>query len=170
MLISEGYRAQNRKLMETDPSYAISGHAMREMIRQMSDWGRKEILDYGCGRKLLQFALGPAYTVHNYDPAVPDCDTTPEPADVVYCGDVLEHVEPDCIDDVLRDLRRVVKGTGLFRICLVASSKTLEDGRNAHLMVKSNDWWRENLIWAGFTILKEKPKHEISTITWFMVK
>jgi hypothetical protein len=167
-VITESYRELNRKLLATD-GYAVSGYKMRDSVRELSDFGRKEILDYGCGRKLLAFSLGPAYTVHNYDPAVPDCSATPEPAEMVYCGDVLEHVEPDCLSDVLADLRRCVIGRGLFRICIADSTKTLDDGRNAHLLVKPHDWWREKLLGAGFAITREKPKAEINHMTWFEV-
>lgn len=170
MLISEEYRSQNRWLIENNKNYAISGHTRRNEMRVLSDWGRKEILDYGCGRKLLQFALGPAYTVHNYDPAVPDCDTAPEPCETVYCGDVLEHIEPDCLEDVLADLRRCVIGKGFFSIALNPSRTSLPDGRNAHLIQEPHGWWKEKLIAAGFTIVAEKNEAEVDGVTWFEVK
>lgn len=168
-LISEEYRALNREAIENDPNYAISGHTKRQSVRELSDWGRKEVLDYGCGKKLLEQALGPAYRVHNYDPAVPDCDKAPEPCEVVYCGDVLEHIEPECLSEVLADLHRVTTGVGLFRICLCKSSKTFADGTNSHRIIESHDWWKDTLVKAFFRILNEKPKKEISEITWFLV-
>jgi hypothetical protein len=168
-VITESYREQNRWLIENNPKYAISGHNNRDQVRPIADYGRKEILDYGCGRKLLAFALGPAYSVFNYDPAVPDCADTPAPREVVYCGDVLEHIEPDCLDDVLADLRRCVIGIGLFRIAIVPSNTSLPDGRNAHLLVHPHEWWKQKLIEAGFKIMDEKPKEEIVGMTWFEV-
>jgi hypothetical protein len=170
MLISEHYREQNAHLIKNNPNYAISGKRWRDKVRLLSDWGRKPILDYGAGRCYLKTALGPAYTVHCYDPCVEAIASTPEPCEVVYCGDVLEHIEPDCLSDVLADLRRVVIGVGLFGIAIAPSSTSLPDGRNAHLLVKPYEWWRERLIEAGFTITNEKPQDEVVNMIWFEVR
>jgi hypothetical protein len=170
MLISEDYRQQNAHLIKTNPKYAISGKAARHRVRHMSDWGRKEILDYGCGRALLAQGLGPAYRVHNYDPCVEEYSADPIPKPVVYCGDVLEHIEPECLDHVLAHLREMVIDVGYFRIAVKPSHTTLPDGRNAHLIIQPHGWWRERLIGAGFEIIDEKPLEEIDGITWFVVK
>ncbi len=169
MLISEDYRQQNAELLENNPKYATSGNEFRAEVRRLSDWGRKEILDYGCGRALLQRALGPAYRVHNYDPCVPEYANPPQPAAIVYCGDVLEHVEPECLADVLADIRRCVKERGLFRICIRPSIKTLPDGRNTHLIVENQDWWEQRILEAGFTIVAKKEMEPQDTRTWLEV-
>ena len=58
---------------------------------------------------------------------------------------MLEHIEPDCLDDVLLHLRTKVKKRLFFAISLRPAGKTLADGRNAHLIVESAEWWLERL-------------------------
>ena len=61
----------------------------------------KRVLDYGCGKGLLGLFL--PISVYNYDPAMPEWSADPEPEDYLLCTDVLEHVEPDCIEDVVEE-------------------------------------------------------------------
>ena len=80
-----------------------------------------------------------------YDPAIVGKDQEPEPADLVVCTDVLEHIEPDYLDEVLLHLRTKVKKRLFFAISLRPAGKTLADGRNAHLIVESAEWWLDRL-------------------------
>jgi FkbM family methyltransferase len=98
-------------------------------------------LDYGCGKQTLAAAL-PDLRVIGYDPAVPGLDAPPQPADLVVCTDVLEHVEPELIDNVLDDLCRVAKKAAFVTVATRPAVKTLADGRNAHLTVQPLAWWR----------------------------
>lgn len=152
-LITEEYRALNAQLHATRPDYGAGAHRWRDRVRQLSSWGRLAILEYGAGKGTLAKALGPAYTVTNYDPAVPEWSASPEPHPVVTCLDVLEHIEPECLNAVLADLWRVTAGKGLFVIHLGPAKKTLPDGRNTHLTQKPAAWWHETLSEAGFRVL-----------------
>ena len=76
---------------------------------------------------------------------------TPNPADIVACTDVLEHIEPECLEDVLADLRQVTKRLGFFTIATRPAKKFLADGRNAHLIQQDAKWWIERL-WKHFKI------------------
>lgn len=169
-MITPEYKELNRQLHETNPHYGISGAKWREFARHLSDWGRKPILDYGCGKQTLAKSLGPAYRVTNFDPCIPGLDAMPEPHDVVICGDVMEHVEPDCIELVLKEIRRLTKEKALFVIALGPSQKTLADGRNSHISQHPAEWWRGKLIDAGFTVAEEKPTEQTETATWFTVQ
>lgn len=170
MLISDTYRDLNAKLFETQPLYGVSGAGFRDNVRPLALWGRKKILDYGAGRCTLAKALGPAYSVTNYDPCKPELDQTPEPHDIVVCTDVLEHVEPDCLDAVLADLLRVTKERLFVSIAMRPSSQTLADGRNAHLTIENGDWWRARLEKAGFEIIETKPKERTVTLIWYVCR
>lgn len=152
MLITEQYREQNRALHAARADYGTSGQRYAAEVRPLADWGRKAILDFGAGKCTLAARLGPAYRVTNYDPCVEGLDATPEPHPVVTCTDVLEHVEPGCLDAVLADLRRVTQEVGLLVVHLTAAKKTLPDGRNAHLIQQPALWWQDKLIAAGFSI------------------
>ena len=151
-LITDAYREQNRQLHAERQDYGTSGKAWAPKVRALADWGRKAVLDFGCGKATLARRLGLAYQVTNYDPCIAGLDTPPAPHPVVVCGDVLEHVEPECLDDVLAELRRVTQWVGLFVVHLTAALKTLPDGRNAHLIQKPAGWWSDRIAGAGFVI------------------
>lgn len=143
MLISEEYRKLNAQLHE-NPDYGVSGRQWADHIKALSTkLGTRDILDYGCGKRTLQTALG--CEIKNYDPCIPEFSSPPEPALIVVCGDVLEHIEPENLDDVLDDLKRVVKHVGFFVIHTGPAKKHLADGRNAHLIQEGWEWWRPKL-------------------------
>ncbi len=112
------------------------------------------VLDYGCGRGHLKSELGDAYDVREYDPAIAGKDTRPSPASVVVCADVLEHIEPASIDNVLADLRNLTLTVAVMVIATRPSGKVMSDGRQAHLIVENAAWWRsrieEKFIIDGF--------------------
>src|SRR5206468_6026363 len=80
-------------------------------------------------------------TIHRYDPAIPQWSRPPAPCRFVVSIDVLEHIEPDLLDNVLDDLRRVTAGAGLFSVHTGPAQKILADGRNAHLIQQPASWW-----------------------------
>lgn len=89
-----------------------------------------------------------------YDPGVPDLADSPPPAQMVVCIDVLEHIEPSCIDDVLDHLEDVTKEILFATIHTAPAGKVLPDGRNAHLIQKPSEWWlpkiQDRFILKGF--------------------
>lgn len=114
------------------------GSGSKKHREKVSRFGFEDILDYGCGKGNL--GLG-----RKYDPAIPEFSADPEPADLVVCTDVLEHIEPECLDDVLGHIRSKTKKKAYFVIATRRAKKTLPDGRNAHLIVESSDWWLNKL-------------------------
>lgn len=147
MLISKEYRELNRKLHESNPLYGAdsfgwSGWAKELVINNEY----KTVLDYGCGKGNLKLALeGVDCEVAEYDPAIEGKDDEPSPAELVTCCDVLEHIEPVHLNAVLRHLKSLTQKRLFATISCRPASKTLEDGRNAHLIVKDSDWWHERL-------------------------
>ena len=89
-----------------------------------------------------------------YEPSNELWSSTPEPTEFVACIDVLEHIEPELLDNVLNDLQRVTMKFGLFTIHTGPAAKTLPDGRNAHLIQEPLSWW-EDKIKLRFKILKQ---------------
>jgi len=145
MLITEAYRELNARKHEQSATYGSYGHELVEQVRKLArEIPAHTILDYGCGKRTLEKALG--YAICNYDPAIPGCEASPAPADLVVCCDVLEHVELECVDDVLNDLQRVTLHTGLFIIDCKLANKHLPDGRNTHLIVEKPEWWMRKLL------------------------
>jgi hypothetical protein len=118
------------------------------------------ILDYGAGQQNLARKLPDLVSnliVDSYDPGIPAIADTPAPAPFVCCIDVLEHVEPEYIDQVLDDLQRVVANLGYFTVAVTPAAKILEDGRNAHLIIRPVEWW-EQKIQARFVIVERKGR------------
>jgi 2-polyprenyl-3-methyl-5-hydroxy-6-metoxy-1,4-benzoquinol methylase len=105
--------------------------------------GAETVLDYGSGKGSLKRALG--LPVAEYDPAVPEHAAEPVAADLVVCSDVLEHIEPECLDEVLDHLKQLAKKVGFFVIATRPAKKHLDDGRNAHLIVEDREWWMRKL-------------------------
>ena len=83
--------------------------------------------------------------VRNYDPAFPEWAGEPGQADMVYCGDVLEHIEPEYLDNVLDHIRDCARLGAILLPALIPARKHLADGRNAHLIVQPVGWWTKRI-------------------------
>jgi hypothetical protein len=148
MLISEGYRMQQKKLHDTT-QYGTASAGYAPMVAKMIDQNNVDtLLDYGAGSRLTliktiaqQRLAQRKFNYTAYEPAVDLYAKTPEPAEMVACLDVLEHIEPECLDAVLDDLKRVTQRIGFFTVSTVPAMKTLPDGRNAHLIQEPAEWW-----------------------------
>ena len=170
MRISEEYRKQNTELHESNSKFGGRGHKWAPRVADyMRAAGARDVLDYGCGKGTLVAALGVEFASRGYDPARPGYDATPVPADFVTCLDVLEHIEPECLTDVLEHLASLIVKEGLFVISLIPSDKNLPDGRNAHLIVETADWWIEALkpyfTWEKVPVWRRKTdKTELAVL------
>ena len=141
MLLTEAYRRELQKIHQEDEDW---GTGPRGNIIYICNFlycnNVEKLLDYGCGKgENLGWFL--PIEVSNYDPAMYEWSTDPEPEDYLLCTDVLEHIEPECIEDVLKHLVSKFNKKALLCISLQKSKKFLADGRNAHLLVKSDIWW-----------------------------
>lgn len=147
MLITDSYKRLNAELHDREPSYGTSGKKWTGAVYQVArQFDTRDVLDYGCGKQRLKEALADVLSIKGYDPAVPGLDAPPEPADLVVCTDVLEHIEPTCLDEVLIDLRRLTKRALFAVVSTRKAVKTLADGRNAHLIVEPPGWWLRRLL------------------------
>lgn len=154
-LISEAYRAQQTALHH-NPDYGVASVGWAPLVAEIVNQVKPDaLLDYGAGKGRLGPALGPLVEkmphVCLYDPAIPEIASPPSPAPVVACIDVLEHIEPDCLEAVLDDLMRVCAAVGVFTIATGPAAKTLPDGRNAHLIQQGPEWWMPKLF-ARFSV------------------
>lgn len=157
MLISESYRSLNRRLHE-EGSYGRKGDKWAARVKElMVEFQPSTILDYGCGQGALARALD--FEVQEYDPAILGKNTLPTPADLVVCTDVLEHVEPECVEDVLDHLQSVTRVALFAVISTRPAKKILADGRNAHLLVKDWEWWQYRLS-ARFELMNPIENHK----------
>jgi hypothetical protein len=153
MLISDAYRAQQEQLHE-NPNYGVASVQYAPLVSEMCNrLGVQHLLDYGCAKcRLFQnLKVDHKMTLQAYDPAVPQYSTPPVPAEMVACIDVLEHIEPEFLDDVLDDLARLTEAVAFLTVHTGPAVKVLADGRNAHLTQQPLEWWLPK-IWERFDI------------------
>lgn len=162
-LITPAYRAEQAVLHADPRGYGGKGKKWADVVETIArEYGASSMLDYGCGQGSLAIVLRDrGWTVREYDPAIPGKDERPSFADLVVCTDVLEHVERERLPAVLGHVRSLCRQVALLVVALDPSNKTLRDGRNAHLILESPDWWAEQVRLAGFT---EVPRAYVSTL------
>jgi hypothetical protein len=153
-LISPAYLETQVALHASPRGYGGRGDRWATTIVGIAEqYGCGSVLDYGCGQGSLAKALaGSNLVVREYDPAIPGKDGPPAFADLVVCTDVLEHIEPEKLDTVLRHLRVLARKVAFLVIATRPANKTLADGRNAHLIIQGDAWWRAQVDAAGFTV------------------
>jgi len=144
-LITEEYRRMQQEL-HRNPDYGVASVEYAPLVADVLRAQRiEEMLDYGAGKGRLGQALRERFNmpvrVHHYDPAIPEWAAPPEPRDLVACIDVLEHIEPELLSNVLDDLQRLTRRIGVFTVHTGAAAKVLADGRNAHLTQQPAAWW-----------------------------
>lgn len=126
----------------------------------ISDTTSVDLLDYGCGKAIWYTNT---ITVNNieyssirnfwnikefylFDPGVDKYSKKPNKKfDGVVCTDVLEHIHPDDIENVVSEIFSFAKKFVFFDIATVEDNKILSNGENAHLIVKPHNWWLDFL-------------------------
>jgi trans-aconitate methyltransferase len=127
----------------------------------MLEWNPYSLLDYGCGKGYILSELRDKYKnvlCEGYDPAVKMFSALPNKTyDCVFSNDVLEHIEPEYLSDVLAHINDLADKYVWLRIDTMPARKTLPDGRNAHLILESPDWWIDQIYtyMRGTVVYKE---------------
>lgn len=160
-LISSDYQQLNREMHKRD--FGGGGYKRVPYILPLiKDEKIKTVLDYGCGQGTFGQHLKtecPEVVVTNYDPARKEWDKRPEGLfDLVVCTDVLEHIEPEYIDNVISDLLCYTGRYCFLLIACVEANKVLPDGRNAHLIQEQPNWWFNKLQRQDWQIIKTDPQ------------
>jgi hypothetical protein len=104
-------------------------------------------VDYGCGRSAVADLVGAAAecAVTRYDPAIPEyAAPVPGRRDLLLSIDVLEHIPEHELDAVLRDMASIAE-KAIIVIDTKLATTLLPDGRNAHVTVRSPEWWQARL-------------------------
>lgn len=144
-LITPEYQALQERFHIDRPDYGRSSARYCDVIQGIAGkMNTRDILDYGCGKACLQ--KGIPFPIQNFDPCMPEYSRRPQPADIVVCSDVLEHIEPDCLPDVLLDLSTLTREVLFLNVATSPAIKILPDGRNAHLIVETPNWWLFQLL------------------------
>lgn len=165
-LISPAYVAEQRRLHAQPRGYGQRGNKWSTQVMTIA-WTHncESILDYGCGQGSLGEALRLSERwedIREYDPAIPGKDALPMRADLVVCTDVMEHVEPEKLEAVLRHLTSLADAVLFVVVSIVETAKTLSDGRQAHILLRSPEWWRTRFHALGWVVeeLPIKPEKQ----------
>lgn len=169
--ITNDYLQQQRKLHQ-NPNYGVASLSFAPIVADvMRQTGCSSVSDYGAGKKRLLEGLKKAGVNPSlylpYDPVFPEYGE-PQSADLVCCIDVLEHIEPELIDNVILELSNITTKLGFFSIHMGPAGKILDDGRNAHLIQKPSSWWLKKLI-NYFEILHLQTHQMMGNGIWILV-
>jgi|TARA_B110000908_G_C10089461_1_gene373330 hypothetical protein len=110
-----------------------------------------DALDYGssnhkaCLKRHFHRVYPGSLLFYEYDPGVESKSALPQPVDMVVCTDVLEHIEPELLDNVLSHMSKCMLKCGYLVISNVEALTVLADGRNAHLIIEDKEWWKTKL-------------------------
>lgn len=157
LLITPDYVRENARLHQVDDRYGVEGHLWAYLISGIALMENCEtVLDYGCGKGTLAKAMkGTGFTVREYDPAIPGKDESPsESVDLVVALDVLEHIEVDCVSDVVADLARLARKKVFVVISTKPSKRLMADGRDTHLSLHDDGWWLQQFTAHKFRIVR----------------
>lgn len=147
MSISKQY-SEDLKTLHKNKAFGSTSEIPPEVIRCIAEYDIKTILDFGCGKGNVVVALKsqfPNLKVYGYDPGREGFDELPESVDMLFSSDVLEHIEPELLDETLADLARRTNKVMYHSIACHPAKKSLPDGRNAHLIIESPKWWKRKL-------------------------
>lgn len=154
MLISTEYKALQRDLHRRfNYGYGADVPEIMQLLRVLRPVDRPiRLLDYGCGQGALKKAIeedarmAPFIHVWEYDPAVKGKEAAPDRGSAfVVCADVLEHIEPELLDNVLKHLAECTIELCIMIIATNPSKKIMKDGRQAHICLLPAEEWHTEL-------------------------
>jgi hypothetical protein len=151
-LASPAYRATLRE-MHAERPWGDEGLLWVDMtLRLAREVGAQSVLDYGCGRGTFatRWHRKSEIPVFEYDPGIEGKEALPVPVDIVVASDVLEHVEPEKLSAVLDHIFGLARKAVFLVVACRSARAVLPDGRNAHLVVQTPDWWRGRLARKGW--------------------
>lgn len=168
MLITPKY-LKAQKEMHRNKRYGAASKKFAPVVAEIIEqYQPTSILDYGCGKGSLRRALGRVLkgrSFGQYDPAMWRYSVLPHGVfDMVCCIDVLEHIEPACLSDVLATLKRKTGELMVGTVHTGPAGKKLPDGRNAHLIQQPMEWWASKLS-EHFHTVEARTQTETTFLT-----
>ena len=163
---TDDYINQLRELHKKD-SFG-TGKAIPKIVSNLLDTNNiQSLLDFGSGKGYTSQSIREQYpnvTVYSYDPITSNIEL-PDQVDLVYSSDVLEHIEPDLLDETLDSLSKRANKYQYHLIACHPAKKYLNDGRNAHLIIETPEWWKNKISsLTGWTIVEEHITNKTKTL------
>jgi hypothetical protein len=108
------------------------------------------LVDWGCANGNLLNRVEQDFSsvqeLGGYDPGNPDYNVVPAGTyDCLVSCDVIEHFEPDQLDESLKLMQSKFSRAAFLIIACYPAKKHLPDGRNAHLIVENCAWWMSKI-------------------------
>lgn len=160
-MISENLKKAYEDIHKSTP-FGKRSKIPKDLKKFIEKYTPRSICDFGCGKGNLVETLKetfPNIDTTGYDPATEKFNNPIDNRffDLLISTDVLEHVEHEFIDETLKYL--LDKSKYIYhKIALSPAKLILPDGRNAHLIQESPEWWKEKFIKMGYEILKDEYK------------
>jgi len=160
--------AEKYRLMWANDAYrtvAPGEHCVEDFLRIVKPTG--SVIDFGCGTGrgalgirnagydvlCIDFASNCRDTEAEHLPFIEWDLTKPMPigADHGYCTDVMEHIEPENVDSVIRNIMLAVDDC-FFQISTVDDVFGETIGHHLHLTVEPHNWWADKFESLGFKV------------------
>lgn len=161
----EGEKAKYEKAWSLFPEYRIRSpgeNVMDLAIERMGMKSPESVCDFGCGpgRATQRFAdlgfaaagldiadncLDPGLDIAFRQVCLWDLPANLPQYDWGFCCDVMEHIPPERVDDVLAGIRRSTGKGAFFQVAFVDDLFGPYMGMRLHLTIRDSDWWAETL-------------------------
>ncbi len=147
------------ELLSTRPSYGASNHGKgaKPLVHAfLIDKDGGTVVDFGCGdNSFIKSISNSNISGVGVDFVNPKADLI-EPmhkvslpdgyADVVTSFDALEHLLPEEVDEVLKEMFRISKPCGIFIYSISHRPSSITSlGKNLHPTVEPMEWWMDKL-------------------------
>lgn len=135
------------KLLHNKKTFGLNANIPKIVHNIIKEKNIKSFLDFGAGKGHTSATISNTYPeidLYTFDPATFPIPL-PEQVEFTYSSDVLEHVEPNLIDETLQDLCNRSTRYQYHLIACHPAKKSLSDGRNAHLIIEKPKWWKRKI-------------------------
>ncbi len=149
--------------MHKDPNWGASTGIPTLAAETIAKYEVGSLLDFGAGKGRVSQSLRERFQgmdVCSYEPSDPNA-VLPDKVDMTFSKDVLEHIEPDQLEYTLYDLHKRTRKVHYHLIACHKAHHYIPDGRNAHLIVQTPDWWQRMFRALGYVIHEERVWGEI---------
>jgi hypothetical protein len=156
-MISEQYQKVLENIHDSTP-FGKRAKFPKHLEKFIQEIKPNSMIDFGCGKGRLVDRIKeelPHITIRGYDPGNKKFNSPIDhTVDLLISTDVLEHIEPNHLEETLKFLS--TKSRYIYHQIACSPAKLiLPDGRNAHLIIENQSWWRQKFLNLNYKIISE---------------